>query len=341
MFGDLSTSVDLVNANGECASFSPEELMSRKLNSWKGWYCSAGSENIYVNHDGNVYVGACKVGGVMGNVYDYSLDVAQEWIECDEEWCMCGQDMQLRKARTKELVPRSFPPFKKIANKEIREYDWVLPNQFDGFSRFPRSVTWDLGRRCNYSCHYCHPSISNTYESHKSWGSLKHAADNIIKNFARGKKVKWIFTGGEPTINPNFMELIKYLHEKWHNLHTQTNASRRADYYSELIEYSSIGISLHLEYYREEKFLGVCRAIREKMADHKGAAKHWFEIRIMVAPNTIETALGIREKILTLPGFENFQNIHFSPLYKTGLEETADRMVEYDGDEYERIIAHC
>ena len=342
MSNEPSASVNLVNTDGECASFSPEELMSRRLNSWKGWYCSAGSENIYISHDGNLYVGTCKVGGMRGNVFDGHFDLPGTWIQCDKEWCMCGHDMRLRKARRKDLIPMCSPQSIKTTNNKLKDGDWVMPYHFNAFKHFPAFITWDIGRRCNYSCHYCHPHVSNTYEAHKTWGSLHYAVDKVLDFFLDHYRVraKWVFTGGEPTINPDFMRLVEYLFAKGHIIHTQTNASRHADYYAKLIEYSSIGISLHLEYYREDKFLNICRAVMDKMmSGNKNASEQWFEIRIMVPPRMYAMALDIKNKILGLPRFSNFRNIHFSPLYKIGGE--TDQMLEYDDGEYAQIIAHA
>ena len=337
-FDALSSSIGLLGTGGSYSVFSPEELVSRRLNSWKGWFCSAGCENIYINNDGNLYIGECKTGGMRGNIYDNHVDVPSEWIECDQDRCRYVQDMRLRKARRRELISQRLPPSRKPVEGEAKGFDRVVPYSRGDFEKFPMSVTWNLGRHCNYSCHYCHPSISNNYESHKSWGSLKHAADNIEKHFLFGKRARWILTGGEPTVNPKFMDLVKYLHEKGHRLHTQTNAGRRTDYYEELVGYSSIGFSVHLRYFQEEAFLGICRSLMDRVGS--GRAKNGFEIHIMVPPDTLDMALNIKDKILGLPGFDNFSHIHLKPLHKIGIKK-ADGMLEYDGDEYERILAHA
>ncbi|MCB0378544.1 MAG: radical SAM protein, partial [Bdellovibrionales bacterium] len=228
-------SIRFVDFDGHHMGLSNEEAMSRRLNNWKGWKCSAGRYNMHVSADGNIFAATCKVGGMLGNVYDDRFKLSDRWTTCSKEWCMCGQDMQLPKARKESFLPYVLedPPGKEV--NHLSSVDWVAPYHMESFRQYPYFITWDLGRRCNYACDYCLPSLSNTYEAHKSWGSLKHAADNIIKNFSKGSPARWIFTGGEPTINPSFMDLVKYLHEKGHNLHTQTNGSRTAEYHAELI----------------------------------------------------------------------------------------------------------
>lgn len=77
-------------------------------------------------------------------------------------------------------------------------------------------VTWDLGRRCNYDCSYC-PSIRHdNFSPHASLEELKNSADFVfeyIDIYMEYRKFKYAsigFTGGEPTVNPNFIEFVEY-----------------------------------------------------------------------------------------------------------------------------------
>jgi MoaA/NifB/PqqE/SkfB family radical SAM enzyme len=85
----------------------------------------------------------------------------------------------------------------------------------------PMMVTWDLGRRCNYDCTYCEASRHNNYSSPATLESLKDTFNFIqdwtsIYNNKRKVKshVNVDFTGGEPTVNPNFWNLVKYIKEE-------------------------------------------------------------------------------------------------------------------------------
>lgn len=81
----------------------------------------------------------------------------------------------------------------------------------------PFIITWDLGRRCNYDCTYCEAKHHNLTSRHRT-------LDELIKTFefirewvklyrAPGQGVNIDFTGGEPTVNPNFWKLIQYIRE--------------------------------------------------------------------------------------------------------------------------------
>lgn len=342
---DINKSIRLVNFEGESMGLSVEEAMSKRHNSWKGWKCSAGAENIFIDADGHIHVAACKVGGKKGNIYYNHWELDGGWITCPATWCMCGQDMQLRKVRDP-----SFYPYMNRQGLEtvdhLRRADWVVPFHYHTFEAFPRFVTWDLGRRCNFSCSYCHPLISNKTDPHRSEQDLMRGIRLVEKNFIKNHKAKWIFTGGEPTINPAFLNIVKYLHAEGHALHTQTNGSRSADYHRELIRYSFIGISVHLEFVEIDRLLKTIAAIIDEKESDIDVAKHWFGVRIMVGPGFYEQALDLKEKALEIPFFEKYGTISMSPIYENNVNQKIDfthhgRMLSYAPEEYKNILTHA
>lgn len=47
------------DANGNYTRHSVDEAIALKLNHWKGWNCSAGYNGLYIDYDGNLFVGNC------------------------------------------------------------------------------------------------------------------------------------------------------------------------------------------------------------------------------------------------------------------------------------------
>jgi sulfatase maturation enzyme AslB (radical SAM superfamily) len=82
-------------------------------------------------------------------------------------------------------------------------------------------VTWDLGRRCNYDCSYCPTHRHDNFSPHASLEDLKKNVDflfsyiDLYMTYRNYKEASVSFTGGEPTVNPNFIPFIKYLNEKY------------------------------------------------------------------------------------------------------------------------------
>ena len=87
------------------------------------------------------------------------------------------------------------------------------------------SVVWDLGRRCTYSCSYCGPHHSNKTSPLVNIDDLKHTIDgvveysNLLNQYRKfSKKTTIAYTGGEPTIHPDFFPFVLYTKEKYPEL---------------------------------------------------------------------------------------------------------------------------
>jgi MoaA/NifB/PqqE/SkfB family radical SAM enzyme len=82
----------------------------------------------------------------------------------------------------------------------------------------PLMVTWDIVRRCNLDCTYCESTRHDTYSKLPTFDNLKKTFD-FVKQYTdlyNNKRVDQTitnidFTGGEPTINPDFWPLLDYI----------------------------------------------------------------------------------------------------------------------------------
>lgn len=95
-----------------------------------------------------------------------------------------------------------------------------MNNSFDTIDLLDGSVfqvTWDLGRRCNYDCSYCPDHRHDNFSPHASLETLTNNVDFLYKyidlymDYRFYKETNIGFTGGEPTVNPNFIPFIQYL----------------------------------------------------------------------------------------------------------------------------------
>jgi pyruvate-formate lyase-activating enzyme len=326
-------------------TWSVEEALAARVNAWKNWLCAAGSENLHVTADGNLFSATCRVGGHLGNVFEGKMSLPSEWITCTKEWCMCGADMQLRKSKSAQEISAAqsaLPPeatFDSINGKiqHAKDSSWVAPAQFEAHQHFPKSITWDISRRCNYSCSYCHPSVSNQYDSHHSAKTLIEAIDRLNGRFCKGIKTKWVITGGEPTMNPAFIEVVDRINGHGHLIHVQSNGSRGPNYFRELINKACVGLSCHLEEGATDRFVETCRAVVDEKTVSPDAGRMWFGIRVMVGPGRLNEALDIRNKLLEIPSFNEKAFINFSPLYQR-LKQ--DQLMEYSAQELEQILKY-
>ncbi|HEX4925293.1 MAG TPA: hypothetical protein VFV50_14460, partial [Bdellovibrionales bacterium] len=187
-----------------------EALHGTQRNRWKNWYCSAGERALYIDFDGNLFVGTCRVGGWFGNIFMQNPDTPfKMWVKCTVETCQCGSDMKVPKVKYAELLPESPSAlYQKVeASGAAVASDVSEPVFIAGESvKDYKMITWDIGRRCNYSCSYCFPDSHNNFETPKSLGSLKHAVDFLRRHWSKGSKMKFVIAGGEPTVIPHYLE---------------------------------------------------------------------------------------------------------------------------------------
>lgn len=272
--------VRMINERGESFAYSAEELMARGLNRWRGWHCTAGVENLYVTHDGSIYGAVCREGGYIGNVFEVNFYARMKYVKCSRRYCTCGTDMALRKF--KRLKNRWEAYQLKPTDLEVEPArDYVAVRNFFQDQIPPKQVLWDLGRRCNYACSYCPPATSNRFEAHKTLGSLTQAMNNIERSFLKGDLAKFIFGGGEPTLNPDFLDFVKYVYsltpknrpQENHWIHVTTNGSRLPEYYLELLRYAGLTFSVHFEFAQMERFLEVIRVLVAAKAQDRQLAE--------------------------------------------------------------------
>lgn len=126
-------------------------------------------------------------------------------------------------------------------------------------------VVWDLGRRCTYACSYCGPHHSNKTSPLIDIEKLKNTLDGLVEyamllnKYRIEEKITSIsFTGGEPTIHPDFFPFIEHLKEKYPLLrtHVTTNGCYNDKKCKKIINnMDSAAISYHPEASVKEKEL--------------------------------------------------------------------------------------
>mgnify|MGYP003353591974 CR=1 FL=1 len=73
------------------------------------------------------------------------------------------------------------------------------------------SVMWNIGKRCNYDCSYCPSEIHDLTSMHTDIHLLTNTVDQLS---GLNNPVRIMFTGGEPTQHPDFIELLQYIKNK-------------------------------------------------------------------------------------------------------------------------------
>ena len=123
------------------------------------------------------------------------------------------------------------------------------------------TVSWLLGRFCNYRCSYCWPYARSDKKDHRPTQLCLYTIDEI-KRQARDNgfnSFHFSLSGGEPTFHPGYLDILRHLASDVHNtnytsIHMTSNCSRPVKWFEQYVEYAkpfhraSITASLHTEH---------------------------------------------------------------------------------------------
>jgi len=132
------------------------------------------------------------------------------------------------------------------------------------------SVSWILGRFCNYSCSYCWPYANSNIPDHQSFNIYTDTIDSIKRQARKNgfNEFHFSFSGGEPTAYKHFGQLAEYYcndaESTYQSLHMTTNLSPSKLWWQRWLRSTgslqrrSITASFHAEFANEESFANKC-----------------------------------------------------------------------------------
>jgi len=391
--------------DGKYTRLSVEEAIAQGVNEWKGWHCSAGSRGLYIDYDGNVWVGNCASAGRNDKnhtrVWDEWIDLAWEarreelfgpfphaewYIENTEGgyplpvtgWEYCEQHIKLQAAIKEEQdiffsqeylmgplyrrflienegwrwfskkddvdttwgllgsifhgwqVPATWVkcPYKhcgcgadvivsKIKDKNALQHMHVTNNGYEGQfhtndryiellddtpvaveMNFPidYQILWDISRNCNFNCTYCWPAVHNNTDKHYDYADIKKTIDRAVDDWADGDVIRWNFGGGEPTLHPKFVDILKYLKNRDQWTMVTTNGSRTPRYWEEARKYlNTVNFSCHFENVNIDNFIKNIEIVAQWHDSHDD--DHWIEVKLMTPPGVVELGLETKRRI--------------------------------------------
>ena len=124
------------------------------------------------------------------------------------------------------------------------------------------TVSWLLGRYCNYRCSYCWPYARSDTKDHRPTELCLRTIDEI-KRQARERNFNsfhFSLSGGEPTFHPGYIDILNYLNDdvantNYTSVHMTSNMSRPLKWFEEKycpavskFHRASITASLHTEH---------------------------------------------------------------------------------------------
>ena len=130
------------------------------------------------------------------------------------------------------------------------------------------NVYWILTDFCNFKCNYCPDALhSGEHATGKSPGFPEYSdiiifMDKLKSVVSNGIHLNLQFGGGEPTLHPNFIDIIKYMSGENVHLGVTTNGSRSNEWWEEALPFlDNVTISLHPEFTKIDKINSVAKYI--------------------------------------------------------------------------------
>ena len=102
------------------------------------------------------------------------------------------------------------------------------------------SVSWLLGRYCNYRCSYCWPYARSDTKDHRPTPLMLHTVDEIKRQARQNgfNSFHFSLSGGEPTFHPAYIDILNHLNDDAENtnytsVHMTSNMSRPIKWFEE------------------------------------------------------------------------------------------------------------
>lgn len=154
------------------------------------------------------------------------------------------------------------------------EYDFTkIPwNDIQSFGTFKMlegdlfTISWLLGRFCNYRCSYCWPYARSNTKDHRPTELCLKTIDEIKRQARENgfNSFHFSLSGGEPTFHPGYLEILSYLAEDIKNtnytsVHMTSNCSRPMKWFETYVKQAtqfsraSITASFHREFINTEE----------------------------------------------------------------------------------------
>jgi organic radical activating enzyme len=255
-------------------------------NDFRGWYCSSGLTSLHIDDKGEIFGSVCQDGGSIGNVFS-GFSLPQTARICNFKNCFCAADINIPKAKTLDSLRElanirysldhlsTFTPTSDLSDLT----GLISPRSLNTRDIF--SVSWFLGKRCNFNCSYCPSSVHDSTSPHLTLDKFSSAFDELYSSIKHHKAIELTFTGGEPTINPDYIDIVKYAHRSNTRIITITNGTSHIDKLITLLNHGGLTISIHQEFTQLKKTLQKIHRLYDRML-----LDNTLTINYMIRPGT-------------------------------------------------------
>lgn len=232
------------------------------------------------------------------------------------------------------------------------------------------SISWILGRFCNYNCSYCWPYARSDKIDYQDFEVYVRIVDEIKRQARQNgfTEFHWSFSGGEPTAYKRLPDLLAHLDDgietPYQSIHMTTNLSPGRKWWktwcanTEMLQRRSITASFHSEFAKEHEFGDKCLQLMnegvfvtinqvmvpERFDEYYERCERFFKkgINVTLKPQSDATASsvvkGYTKKMLDLMQTGFPQKVKKQDIYQISLYD--DEGKEHVFDQAERFNAY-
>ncbi|MCK9603702.1 MAG: radical SAM protein [Candidatus Omnitrophica bacterium] len=289
----------------------------------KGMLCHAGEKYAAIYSDGTVFrCGGSKdseAKSIIGNFFDENFRLLDKPLPCDYDSCPCNEWAFLGAKEAPALA-------------EVKERSVPLPHDHSSTPPYKIQWNWEIIHNCNYKCSYCH--FWNKGSKVDVWevGRWKEKWEEIFSHYGC---CHIRFSGGEPTIYPDFFKLVSALISR-HTVDITTNLSFDIDDLLGRINPPALAISpsFHPEFDKIGNYLQKISILRKNNFFVGGISYVAYPEHLLKMGEIMRAveADGIEFKIIPFNG--EFKGRHYPQGYtleeKTLLREAVDSSLSRD-----------
>jgi len=175
------------------------------------------------------------------------------------------------------------------------------------------SITWQVSDFCNFKCSYCNPGNwagkNIKKNSEEDLDKIKQNLNIIFLSYeTRGYKgFKFFFSGGEPTIWPHLLPLIKWLKQRLDDpqIGINTNLSTSTAWWKENYHlFHDVVASYHIDFANTPRYLDNLLFLQDKV--------NYLCSRMMMQENRFDEVILFGEKVKKM--LQNY-NLEWVPLF--------------------------
>lgn len=152
-------------------------------------------------------------------------------------------------------------------------------------------VDWMLGNSCSYACSYCPKNLHDGSIRWHRTEDVLHLYRQMRRHYADAQgKVVWLqFTGGEPTMHPRIIDLLRHASEQGFKVSLISNASRTLRFWEKINGcLNNIILTYHAEFADLDHFVRVAKMMVDRIS---------VQINVTMHPNSFEQTLEAAQKL--------------------------------------------